>query len=60
MSEDARTNFEKLRDAFLTTAAIEDNEEYQAELNALPPELVDQIIAAASTPIDDDGGAGAS
>ncbi len=58
MSDDPRTNFEKLRDASLTTAAIEDNETYQAALNALPPDLVDEIIAAASAPIGDDGGVG--
>ena len=44
MSEDRRTNLEKLDDAGLVTDLV--FEKYGATLDALPPELVDEMIRA--------------
>ncbi len=44
MTDDTRTNFEKLDDAGLVTDEV--FEQHQATLNALPATLVDEIIVA--------------
>ena len=52
-----RSNYDRLRDASLTTDELK-KQEFRDALNALDPQIVDEIIKAAGATTEDDGGAG--